>query len=98
MDSEDSLRELPTPHPTGFAGGALCPCSTIVAFRDRRTAAGVPCSRRSDDAVVRSARMEAWEIAEGFGLEHLRLVDRPEPAPGPRQIRLRILARSLNYR
>ncbi len=42
--------------------------------------------------------MQAWEITESFGLDHLRLVDRPDPEPGPRQVRLAIRARSLNFR
>jgi NADPH:quinone reductase-like Zn-dependent oxidoreductase len=33
-----------------------------------------------------------------FGLEHLRLQDRPDPSPGPGQVLLRVKAVSLNYR
>lgn len=42
--------------------------------------------------------MKVWEIAEGFGLENLRLTERPDPEPGPGQVLLRMRARSLNYR
>lgn len=42
--------------------------------------------------------MRAWEIGEEFGLEHLRLVDRPDPTPGPDELLLRMRAMSLNYR
>ena len=41
--------------------------------------------------------MKAWEIPE-FGLENLKLVDRPDPEPGPGQVLLRMRARSLNFR
>jgi NADPH:quinone reductase-like Zn-dependent oxidoreductase len=42
--------------------------------------------------------MKAYEIQEGFGLEHLVLAERPRPAPGPGQLLLRMTAWSLNYR
>lgn len=42
--------------------------------------------------------MKAWEIAEGFGLDHLRLAERPDPTPGPRQVLVELRARSLNFR
>jgi NADPH:quinone reductase-like Zn-dependent oxidoreductase len=42
--------------------------------------------------------MKAFEIQGGFGFEALRLVDRPEPQPGPGQVLVRIRAASLNYR
>ena len=41
--------------------------------------------------------MRAWELAE-FGLDNLKLVDRPEPEPGPGQVKLRVQAASLNSR
>lgn len=42
--------------------------------------------------------MRAWEVADSFGLEQLRQVDRA-PAPlGPGQVRVRLHAASLNYR
>ncbi|MBM3570289.1 MAG: NAD(P)-dependent alcohol dehydrogenase [Alphaproteobacteria bacterium] len=41
--------------------------------------------------------MKAW-VLEKPGIEHLRLVDRPEPQPGPGEVKLRIRAVSLNYR
>ncbi len=42
--------------------------------------------------------MQAYEIQEGFGLDHLARVKRPRPTPGPGQLLLRMTAWSLNYR
>ncbi len=42
--------------------------------------------------------MKAFQIAGGFGLENLKLVDLPEPKPGPGQVLVRLRAASLNYR
>ncbi|HEV8238364.1 MAG TPA: NAD(P)-dependent alcohol dehydrogenase [Thermoanaerobaculia bacterium] len=42
--------------------------------------------------------MRAWEVAEGFGRDKLRLVERPEPAPAAGELLLRLRAASLNYR
>ena len=42
--------------------------------------------------------MKAYEIQGAFGLDNLRVVDRPEPRPGPGQILLRVRACSLNFR
>jgi NADPH:quinone reductase-like Zn-dependent oxidoreductase len=42
--------------------------------------------------------MKAWTLEAGFGFENLKLVDRPEPKPGPGQIVVRVRAVSLNYR
>lgn len=42
--------------------------------------------------------MRRGEVQERFGLENLRIVERPSPAPGPGQVRLRVRACSLNYR
>jgi NADPH:quinone reductase-like Zn-dependent oxidoreductase len=41
--------------------------------------------------------MRAYEVRE-FGIEHLALVERPEPAAGEREVVLRMRAWSLNYR
>jgi NADPH:quinone reductase-like Zn-dependent oxidoreductase len=41
--------------------------------------------------------MKAYQI-EDFGLEGLRIVDRPTPEPGPHQVLIRMQAWSLNYR
>jgi NADPH:quinone reductase-like Zn-dependent oxidoreductase len=41
--------------------------------------------------------MRAWTIPT-FGIDHLKLVDRPEPTPGPGQVVVAVRAVSLNYR
>ena len=42
--------------------------------------------------------MRAWQLTERFGVDALRLVERPRPALGPGQVRLQLKAWSLNYR
>lgn len=42
--------------------------------------------------------MKAWEIRDGFGLDHLTLSERADAEPGPGQVLLRMRAASLNYR
>jgi NADPH:quinone reductase-like Zn-dependent oxidoreductase len=42
--------------------------------------------------------MRGWQLQGGFGLERLRLVDLPDPAPGSGELLLRLRAVSLNYR
>jgi len=42
--------------------------------------------------------MRAFEIQEEWNLDHLRLVTRPEPRPGPGQVLLRMKAASVNFR
>ena len=42
--------------------------------------------------------MRVHEIQRGFGLDNMKLVERPDPAPGPGQVLLRMRAVSLNYR
>jgi len=42
--------------------------------------------------------MRAFEIQESFGMDKLRLTERPDPVPGPGELRLRMRAVSLNYR
>src|SRR5262245_51687229 len=42
--------------------------------------------------------MKVYEIRDGFGLDALRLADRPEPKPGRGEVLLRLRACSLNYR
>jgi len=41
--------------------------------------------------------MKVWEIPE-FGLDNLRMADRPEPRPGPGDVLVEVRACSLNYR
>jgi NADPH:quinone reductase-like Zn-dependent oxidoreductase len=41
--------------------------------------------------------MKAWEL-NGFGLEHLKLAERPVPKPGPNEALIRVNAVSLNNR
>ena len=42
--------------------------------------------------------MRVIEIANAFGLENLRLAERPDPRPGPGQVLLRMRAASVNFR
>jgi NADPH:quinone reductase-like Zn-dependent oxidoreductase len=41
--------------------------------------------------------MRAWELQQ-FGLDHLRLVERPRPEPGPGEVLVRIRSAALNSR
>lgn len=42
--------------------------------------------------------MRVWEVEAEWGIDHLRLVDRPAPRPGPGEVIVRMRAASLNYR
>lgn len=42
--------------------------------------------------------MRAYEIQGAFGVENLTMVERREPEPGPYEVRLKMLASSLNFR
>lgn len=42
--------------------------------------------------------MKVYEIRDGFGLDKLVYAERPDPVPGPLQVRVRVKATSLNYR
>jgi NADPH:quinone reductase-like Zn-dependent oxidoreductase len=42
--------------------------------------------------------MKVYEIQGGFGLENLKLAERPDPAAGPGQVVVRMRAVTLNYR
>lgn len=42
--------------------------------------------------------MKAWRFTDGFGPENLKIVELPEPAPGPGEAVVRVRACSLNYR
>ena len=42
--------------------------------------------------------MRTWEAQNEWGIDHLKLVDRPSPRPGPGEIVVRMRAASLNYR
>lgn len=42
--------------------------------------------------------MRALELTDGFGLENLKVVERPDPVPGHGEVLVRMKAVSLNYR
>jgi NADPH:quinone reductase-like Zn-dependent oxidoreductase len=42
--------------------------------------------------------MRAWTIADGFGIDKLRIADRPEPSPRHGEVVVAVRAVSLNYR
>lgn len=42
--------------------------------------------------------MKAWQLQDEWSIDKLRLVERPDPQPGPGQVLLRMKAASLNYR
>ena len=42
--------------------------------------------------------MKVWQVAHEWSIDGMELVDRPEPAPGPGQVVVRMCAASLNYR
>jgi len=42
--------------------------------------------------------MKVIELRDAWSLDNLRVAERPQPAPGPRQVVLRMRAASLNYR
>lgn len=42
--------------------------------------------------------MRVWEIADGFGFDHLRITERSDPEPGPGQVVVDVQACSLNFR
>ncbi len=42
--------------------------------------------------------MRAWQVSDSFGIDRLELQERPDPALGPGDVRVRVGAVSLNYR
>ena len=42
--------------------------------------------------------MRALQLIDGVGLEHLKIVEAPDPSPGPGEVLVRMRAASLNYR
>lgn len=42
--------------------------------------------------------MKAWQATPPFGFDALRLIDLPQPTPGPRQVLIKVQAAALNYR
>ena len=42
--------------------------------------------------------MRAWEIQDEFGIDNLKLAERPDPEPGPGEVVVEVRANSLNYR
>src|ERR1700754_4300465 len=47
---------------------------------------------------VQDEDMRAIVLESAYGLEHLEIIDKPDPTPGPGQIVVDIKAASLNYR
>jgi NADPH:quinone reductase-like Zn-dependent oxidoreductase len=42
--------------------------------------------------------MKTWRVAAGGGIDGLKLVDEASPEPGPRQVKVRVRATSINFR
>lgn len=42
--------------------------------------------------------MRALQLSDGLGVEHLKIVEAPDPVPGPLEVLVRMRAASLNYR
>jgi NADPH:quinone reductase-like Zn-dependent oxidoreductase len=42
--------------------------------------------------------MRAWEIQDSYGIDHLKMVERPRPTPSKGEVLLAMKAASLNYR
>jgi NADPH:quinone reductase-like Zn-dependent oxidoreductase len=42
--------------------------------------------------------MNVWQIQNAYGIENMKIVEKPEPMPGPGQVVLSMRAASLNYR
>ena len=42
--------------------------------------------------------MKVWQVARDWSIEGMELAELPEPAPGPGQVAVRMVAASLNYR
>lgn len=42
--------------------------------------------------------MKAYEVQGSFGIENVKLADRPDPRPGPGQVLVKVKAASINYR
>jgi hypothetical protein len=63
------------------------PPGHLVALRARMQPAGMPSHTPS----------KAWFVAGRFGVDALTLGERPTPAPGPRQVLVRVRAAALNY-
>jgi NADPH:quinone reductase-like Zn-dependent oxidoreductase len=42
--------------------------------------------------------MRVFQIEDGWSMEHVRLSTRPDPQPGPGQVRVKMRASALNYR
>ena len=42
--------------------------------------------------------MRAWQVGSQQGIDSLALVERPDPVPGPGQVRIAVVASALNHR
>ncbi len=56
------------------------------------------CSRCASTRHSPLAQVKAWQIPHRGSLEGLKIVDLPDPAPGPGEVLVRIRAAAVNYR
>jgi NADPH:quinone reductase-like Zn-dependent oxidoreductase len=59
---------------------------------------GAPGTIVAQSIVFNGGPMRVYEIQSEFGMDNLRIAERPDPEPGPGEVRLAMRAVSLNYR